>query len=103
MKMRIKTGDDVIVLSGKNKGSKGRVEKTYPKEGLVKVKDVNVVKRHMKGRKTGEKGVIVEINKPISASIVSLIDASTGKATKVRYEMKDNKKIRVAVRSGKEI
>jgi large subunit ribosomal protein L24 len=103
MKMRIKTGDDVIVLSGKNKGSKGRVERVYPKEGLVKVKDVNVVKRHMKGRKTGEKGVIVEITKPVSASIISLVDPETGKATRARFEMKDNKKVRVAVKSGKEI
>ncbi|MDQ3098683.1 MAG: 50S ribosomal protein L24 [bacterium] len=101
MKLKIKTGDDVIVLSGKNKGQKGRVEKVYPKLGMVKVKDVNVVKRHMKPRKAGEKGVIVEINKPIRSSVVSLL--ADDKATRVRYEMKDNRKVRVSVKTGKEI
>ncbi len=101
MKMRIKTGDDVIVLSGKNKGQTGRVERVMPKLGLLKVKDVNVVKRHMKPRKDGEKGVIVEINKPVRSSIVSLV--ADGKATRVRYEMKDKRKVRISVKSGKEI
>lgn len=99
--MRIKTGDDVIVLSGKNKGLTGRVEQVLVKEGKVKVKDVNVVKRHMKPRKQGEKGVIVELTKPIPVSAVALV--VDGKPTRVRYEMKDNRKVRVSVKSGKEI
>ncbi len=99
--MKIKTGDDVIILSGKNKGQKGRVERVYPKLGMVKVKDVNVVKRHMKPRRDGEKGVIVEINKPVRSSIVSLV--ADDKATRVRYEKKDNRKVRVGVKTGKEI
>lgn len=99
--MRIKTGDDVIVLSGKNKGQSGRVERVMPKLGMVKVKDVNVVKRHMKPRKQGEKGVIVEINKPIPASAVALV--VDGKATRVRYEVKDKRKVRISVKTGKEI
>lgn len=99
--MRIKTGDDVIVLSGKNKGQTGRVERVLPKVGKVKVKDVNVMKRHMKPRKQGEKGVIVEVTKPIPMSAVALI--VDGKATRVRYEMKDNRKVRVSVKTGKEI
>jgi large subunit ribosomal protein L24 len=101
--MRIKTGDDVIVLSGKNKGEKGRVERVDLKSSKVVVKGVNVVKRHMKPRKDGEKGVIIEITKPVPASIVALIDPESGKATRVRYEMKDNRKVRIAVKSGKEI
>ncbi len=101
MKLKIKTGDDVMVLSGKNKGQKGRVERVYPKTGMVKVKDVNVVKRHMKPRRTGEKGVIVEMNKPIRSSAVALV--VDDKATRVRYEMKDKRKVRIAVKSGKEI
>jgi len=101
MKARIKTGDDVIVLSGKNKGQIGRVESVMPKEGKVKVKDVNVSKRHMKPRKQGEKGVIVEITKPIPMSAVALVH--DGKATRVRFEMIDSRKVRVSVKSGKEI
>lgn len=103
MKMKIKTGDDVIVLSGKNKGQKGRVERVMPKLGMVKIKDVNVVKRHMKPRKQGEKGAIIEVNKPIRASVVALIDADSGKATRVRYEVKDKRKARISVKSGKEV
>jgi large subunit ribosomal protein L24 len=103
MKVRIKTGDDVIVLSGKNKGEKGRVDKVLRKTGMVVVKGINVVKRHMKPRKAGEKGVIVEITKPVHSSIVSLIDPESGKPTRVKYEIKDKRKVRVGVKSGKEI
>jgi large subunit ribosomal protein L24 len=101
MKLKIKTGDDVVVLSGKNKGQKGRVERVFPKTGMVKVKDVNVVKRHMKPRKQGENGVIAEITKPISASKVALLE--NDKPVRVRYEMKDTRKVRVSVKSGKDI
>ena len=101
MKARIKSGDDVIVLSGKNKGQTGRVERVFPRLGKVKVKEVNVVKRHMKPRKQGEKGVILEVTKPISLSAVALV--VDGKPTRVRYEVKDNRKLRIAVKSGKEI
>lgn len=101
MKLKIKTGDDVVILSGKNKGQKGRIERVYPKLGMVKVKDVNVVKRHMKPRKAGEQGVIVEINKPVRASTVALL--AEDKATRVRYEIKEKRKVRVSVRTGKEI
>lgn len=99
--MRIKTGDDVIVLSGKNKGQTGRVERVLPKENKVVVKGINVVKRHMKPRKNGEKGVIAELTKPLPASAVALMEGD--KATRVRYEMKDNRKVRISVKSGNEI
>ncbi len=101
--MKIKAGDDVIVLSGKSKGEKGRVEKVMVKEDKVVVKGINVVKRHMKPRKDGEKGVIIEITKPVHASIVALIDPESGKPTRIRYEIKDKRKVRIAVKSGKEI
>ena len=101
MKLRIKTGDDVIVLSGKYKGKIGRVERAFPKLGLVTVKGVNIVKRHLKPRRAGEKGVIVEYTKPIPASAVALV--VDGKPTRVRYEFQNGRKVRVSVRTGQEI
>ncbi|MFO0744012.1 MAG: 50S ribosomal protein L24 [Candidatus Paceibacterota bacterium] len=68
--MQIKKGDKVIILTGKDKGKSGTVSKSMPKENKVIVDGLNLVKRHKKARKQGEKGVIVEVSSPINASNV---------------------------------
>jgi large subunit ribosomal protein L24 len=68
--MQIKKGDKVIILTGKDKGKSGTVSKSMPKENKVIVDGLNIVKRHKKARKQGEKGVIVEVSSPINASNV---------------------------------
>ena len=68
--MQIKKGDKVIVLTGKDKGKSGTVSRAMPKENKVIVDGLNIVKRHRKARKQGEKGVIVEVANPIDASNV---------------------------------
>ncbi|MFA5933918.1 MAG: 50S ribosomal protein L24 [Candidatus Paceibacterota bacterium] len=68
----IKKGDNVIVISGGNKGKKGKVVKSIPSTGKVVIEGVNVKKKHVKARRSGEKGQIIEIALPINASNVKL-------------------------------
>lgn len=99
-KMKIKKGDEIIVLCGKDKGRKGQVLKAMPKERKVLVQGINVVKRHTKPTQNTPGGII---NKelPIHISNVSLIDPKDGKPTRVGYKMLDDgQKVRFAKRSG---
>ena len=72
--MHVKSGDTVVVISGKDKGKTGVVEKAFPKLNKVVVEGVNIVKRHHKPRKQGEAGTIVEVSSPLDASNVRKID-----------------------------
>jgi large subunit ribosomal protein L24 len=98
--MKIKKGDRVVVLSGKDKGKHGEVTKSMPKEGKVIVAGVNVAARHRKPSQTNPQGGIERREAPLHASKVALEDPKTGKATRVRFEERDGKKVRIAVRSG---
>ena len=100
MAMKIKKGDRVVILSGKDKGKHGEVTKSMPKEGKVIVSGVNVAARHRKPSQTNPQGGIERREAPLHASKVALEDPKTGKATRVRFEERDGKKVRVAARSG---
>ena len=102
-KIKLKTGDKVIVLSGKNKGKTGKVLKVHPRENKVTVEGINIVKKHVKPtRETA--GSIQEIVKPIDVSKVAYYDSESKKATKIGFKVgKDGKKVRIAKKSGKEI
>ena len=100
MAMKIKKGDRVVVLSGKDKGKHGEVTKSMPKEGKVIVSGVNVAARHRKPSQTNPQGGIERREAPLHASKVALEDPKTGKPTRVRFEERDGKKVRVAVKSG---
>lgn len=100
MAMKIKKGDRVVVLSGKDKGKHGEVTKSMPKEGKVIVAGVNVAARHRKPSQTNPQGGIERREAPLHASKVALEDPKTGKPTRVRFEERDGKKVRIAVRSG---
>lgn len=101
--MKIKKDDKVIVISGKDKGKLGSVVKALPKENKVIVSGLNVRKVHMKARRGGEKGQVIEKNMPIHISNVSLIDPKTNKPTRVGKKMVDGKKVRVTRKSGSNI
>ena len=94
--MKIKQGDRVVVTTGRDKGKEGVVIKTMRASNQLIVEGVHVRKKHVKG----EQGGIVDVTHPIDASNVSLVDPKTGKATRVGYEVKGNKKVRVARPSG---
>jgi large subunit ribosomal protein L24 len=101
--LKIKKGDRVVVLSGKDKGKEGVVTQALPRDGKVVVEGVNTAKRHQKARTATESGGIKDIDKPIDASNVALISPSDGKPTRVGFKVADGKKVRVCKRTGVEI
>ena len=101
--MKIKKGDNVIVLAGKNKGEKGKVGKVFPETNRVIVEGVNKVKRHKKARTRTDKGEIIEIEAALHVSNVALVDPKGGKATRIGYSTVNGKKTRVAKKSGQEL
>ncbi len=100
MAMKIKKGDRVVVLSGKDKGKTGEVTRSMPKESKVVVAGVNVAVRHRKPSQANPQGGLERAEAPLHVSKVALADPKTGKATRVRFEERDGKKVRIAVRSG---
>ncbi len=98
--MRIKKDDTVIVITGKDKGKKGKVLKVFPKDEKVIVEGVNVVTKHQKQTQK-QKAEIIHFEGPIHASNVMYYDGKS--ATRVGYEVKDGKKVRIAKKTGKEI
>ena len=102
LKMKIKKGDQVIVLSGKDKGRTGTVTQSMPKDGKVIVGGVNVATRHRKPSQADPQGGLEKIEAPLHVSKVAHVTAD-GKPTRVRYETRDGKKIRVAVKTGETI
>jgi large subunit ribosomal protein L24 len=101
--LKIKKGDKVVVLSGKDKGKHGEVTKAFPKDGKVIVSGVNVATRHTKPTQADPQGGKKSFEAPMHVSKVAIEDPKTGKPTRVRFEVKDGKKVRVAVRSGEVI
>ncbi len=100
---KIKKGDRVVVLSGKDKGKHGEVTKSLPKEGKVVVAGVNVITRHKKASQTNPQGGLERAEAPLAISKVALEDPKTGRPTRVRFEIRDGNKVRVAARSGETI
>ena len=96
---KIKKGDQVIVLSGKDKGRTGEVVKSLPKEGKVIVSGINVHARHRKPTQQSPQGGIERKEAPLHVSKVA-IATDDGKPTRVRFEERDGKKVRVAVKTG---
>ena len=101
-KMRIKKGDQVIVLSGKDKGMTGTVTLASPKDAKVIVGGVNVATRHRKPTQANPQGGLEKIEAPLHVSKVAHVTAD-GKPTRVRYETRDGTKVRVAVKTGETI
>ena len=99
---KIKKGDNVVVLSGKDKGRTGTVAKVSPKDGKVVVEGVNVATRHRKPTQANPQGGLERTEAPLHISKVAHVTAD-GKPTRVRFETKDGKNVRVAVKSGETI
>jgi large subunit ribosomal protein L24 len=104
MGLRIRTNDEVVVISGKDRGKTGRVLEVDPAKQRVFVEGLNIVKRHQRPRPgSNEPGGVIEKPGPIHISNVALIDPKDHKPTRTRVEERDGKRIRVAVRSGEVI
>ena len=102
-KMSIKKDDTVIVLSGKDKGKKGKVLEVMPRDRKVIVEKINVVSRHTKPRREGEEGGIVRCEAALYASKVQVVCPKCGKGTRVAHKIADGKKSRVCKHCGAEI
>lgn len=102
--MNFKVGDKVVVISGSSKGKEGKITKVFKDENKVIVEGAHIIKKHRKGNGQ-ESGGILEIEAPIHASNVMLIDPKTKKRTRVGYttDEKTNKKIRIAKKSGEKL
>lgn len=104
--MKIKKGDAVIVLAGKDKGKTGTVVRAFPKKGTVLVDGVNVATRHQKSRRRGSQGQIVHKPLPVDASNVAVKDGK-GKPARIGYKIegegKDTKKVRINRKDGSKI
>ena len=97
---KIRKGDTVVVLSGKDKGKTGEVIRSMPKESKVVVAGVNVAARHRKPSQVNPQGGIERKEAPLNVSKVAIADPKTGAPTRVRFEEREGKKVRVAVKSG---
>ena len=99
---RIRQGDEVIVIAGKDKGREGEISRVIPKDGKVIVHGVNTAKKHQKARSQTSQGGIIDKDMPIDASNVMYLHK--GKATRLGYKVNDDgTKVRVAKRTGDEI
>ena len=102
-KLKIRKGDKVVVITGKDKGKQGEVIRTIPSENRAVVRGINVAKRHQK-QTAAQEGGIVSKEMPIHVSNLALRDPKDGKPTRVGYKtLADGKKVRVAKRSGEVI
>ena len=99
-KVHVKTGDTVIVLSGEDKGVKGEVIAVSPEEGKILVKGVNIIHKHVKPRKQGETGGIVDAEGAIYASRVALYCSACNKGVRAKVKVDGDKKIRVCAKCG---
>lgn len=98
---RLKVGDEVLVIRGNDRDKRGKIRRVLPEKQSVVIEGINIVKRHMAATPQGPGGIL-EVEAPIHWSKVMLIDPETGNRTRVRYEVRDGRKLRVA-KSGSEI
>ena len=103
MPARIRKGDRVVLLSGKDKGKSGIVLEVRPKEQRVLIEGVNIMKRHTKPRPPNEPGGVIERPAPVHLSNVALIDPKDNRPTRVRIQEIDGARVRVAARSGEKL
>jgi large subunit ribosomal protein L24 len=103
-KLKIRKGDRVVVITGRDKGKQGEVVQVLPTESRVVVQGINMVKRHQKARRAGEESAIIAKEAAIHVSNVAHIDPSSGKPTRVGFKfLEDGRKVRIARASGESI
>ena len=101
--MKVKKGDQVLIIAGKDKGKQGKIIASFPQREKITVEGINLRKKHMRPRKSGEKGQIVNLPGPISVSNVKILCSKCGKAARVGYKLLENKKYRICKKCSQEI
>jgi large subunit ribosomal protein L24 len=101
---KIRKGDEVVVIAGKNKGTRGKVLRVLPATDKVVVQGVNVITKHVKPTRQNQRGGIERREAPIHISNVAIADPQTGEPTRIRIQtLEGGRKVRVAVKSGEQI
>ncbi|TSC74788.1 MAG: large subunit ribosomal protein L24 [Parcubacteria group bacterium Gr01-1014_30] len=100
--MKIKKGDNVLIISGKDRGKTAKVLRAFPKEAKVLVENVNLRKKHKRPGRAGEKGQVLQLPVPFSVANVKLVCLKCGKPSRVGYKITDGKKVRVCKQCGGE-
>ena len=93
--MKVKKGDSVLIIAGKDRGRTGKIMKSLPKELKVLIDGINLKKKHVKPKRDGEKGQVVSIPAPMDVSNIKLVCPKCGKATRVGYKVEKDNKVRV--------
>jgi len=101
--MKIKQGDTILVIKGKDKGKKSKVLRGMPSKGMILVESVNMKKVHKRPKKEGEKGQVVEVPYPLNASKVKIICPKCNKPSRIGYKVEEDKKYRVCKKCKAEI
>lgn len=101
--MKIRKGDQVLIISGKDRGRKGKIIEALPKQAKIVVENINLRKKHVRPKKSGQKGQIVELPGPLNISDVKLICPRCNKAVRIGYKMEGKKKYRVCKKCNQEI
>lgn len=101
--MKIKKGDTILVIAGKDKGRKAKVIIAYPKRKKIVAEGINLRKKHIQPKKSGEKGQIVSLPGPFSVSNAKVVCPKCGKPTRIGYKIEENKKYRICKKCGQEI
>ena len=98
--MKIKKGDNVLVISGKDKGRTGKVVKALPKEAKILIDGINLHKKHVRPKREGEKGQVVNVSAPMNISNVKIVCPKCGKATRLGYKIGKDSKERICKKCG---
>jgi len=100
--MKIRKGDQILIISGKDRGKKAKVLRAFPKEEKILAEGINLRKKHLKPKRSGEKGQVVEFPAPIHISNAKFICLKCGGATKIGYKITEGKKYRICKKCGQE-
>lgn len=101
--MKLRKNDYVVIITGKDKGKKGKITRVLPKDNRVVVEGLNILKKHQRPRKSNEKGQILKMAMPIHASNVMIIDPKTEKGSRIGKKMLGDKMVRITRKSNQEI
>jgi large subunit ribosomal protein L24 len=101
--MKLKKGDNVLITAGKDKGRTAKILKSLPKERKILVEGINLKKKHVRPKREGEKGQMIQLPAPLDVSNVKIICPKCGKAARVGYKTEKDRKFRICKKCGQEI
>jgi len=101
--MKLKKGDTILVITGKDKGKTAKILKSFPKEGMILVEGVNLRSKHVKPKRQGEKGQVVKVPSPLNSSNAKFLCPKCQKVTRLGYEVTKDRKYRVCKKCHSEV